>query len=259
MNDQPPQPESGTGDKATIDHLLLFFALVYVVEGVGQISGLISQPLNFYLKEVHGWTPCRSRLHHGVQLPWIIKPVYGIVSDFVPLFGYRRKSYLHPRERVGVGRVLFRHADAASPRRADLFALLTHRLRDGDFEHAVRRAAGRERPALPHERRVRQPAMALVQRRRDDRAAIGGQLVQYLSPTSALHGAALIVAMAPLMVVFGTWFLVAEEKRPVNLPELKAGFRRCSPRSRRGALDRRVVSVSLLLQSGLHHAALSTT
>jgi hypothetical protein len=29
-----------------------------------------------------------------LNLPWIIKPVYGIVSDFVPLFGYRRKAYL---------------------------------------------------------------------------------------------------------------------------------------------------------------------
>ena len=29
-----------------------------------------------------------------LNLPWIIKPVYGIVSDFLPLFGYRRKTYL---------------------------------------------------------------------------------------------------------------------------------------------------------------------
>ena len=27
-------------------------------------------------------------------LPWIIEPVYGFVSDFLPLFGYRRKVYL---------------------------------------------------------------------------------------------------------------------------------------------------------------------
>ena len=26
-------------------------------------------------------------------IPWIIKPVYGLLSDFVPLFGRRRKSY----------------------------------------------------------------------------------------------------------------------------------------------------------------------
>ena len=26
-------------------------------------------------------------------IPWMIKPVYGLVSDFIPLFGRRRKSY----------------------------------------------------------------------------------------------------------------------------------------------------------------------
>jgi len=27
-------------------------------------------------------------------IPWYVKPVYGLISDFVPLFGRRRKSYL---------------------------------------------------------------------------------------------------------------------------------------------------------------------
>jgi len=27
-------------------------------------------------------------------LPWVIKPVWGIISDTYPFFGYRRKSYL---------------------------------------------------------------------------------------------------------------------------------------------------------------------
>lgn len=27
-------------------------------------------------------------------LPWVLKPFYGLICDFVPLFGYRRKSYL---------------------------------------------------------------------------------------------------------------------------------------------------------------------
>jgi len=29
-----------------------------------------------------------------VQFPWILKPFWGITSDSVPIFGYRRKSYL---------------------------------------------------------------------------------------------------------------------------------------------------------------------
>jgi hypothetical protein len=27
-------------------------------------------------------------------LPWMIKPLYGFISDSLPLFGYRRRSYL---------------------------------------------------------------------------------------------------------------------------------------------------------------------
>src|SRR5207245_9881801 len=53
---------------------------------------------------------------------------------------------------------------------------------------------------------------------------IGGELVQFLPPASALHGAALIAALAPVAVLFGTWYLVSEEKRPVNLPELRIAF-----------------------------------
>src|ERR1700676_5817509 len=82
-------------DRKAVSRLLLFFALVYVVGGLGQIVGLISQPLNYYLKTVHGWTPFQITAYIALfNLPWIIKPVYGLISDFVPLFGYRRKSYL---------------------------------------------------------------------------------------------------------------------------------------------------------------------
>ena len=74
-----------------ISRLMLFFALVYVVEGIGQAGGLISQPLNYFLKQTYGWTPVQVTAYLTVlNLPWIIKPVYGIVSDFLPLFGYRQ-------------------------------------------------------------------------------------------------------------------------------------------------------------------------
>src|SRR5215470_9118193 len=87
--------DAAHGEARTIRRLLIFFALVYVVEGMGQIVGLIYQPLNYYLKEAHGWSPVQVTAFLTVfNLPWIIKPLYGLVSDFVPLFGYRRKSYL---------------------------------------------------------------------------------------------------------------------------------------------------------------------
>src|SRR5205085_7196573 len=90
-----PTSAAPEAEAKTVKRLLLFFALVYVVEGTGQIVGLIYQPLNYYLKEVQGWTPVQVTAFITLfNLPWIIKPLYGLVSDFVPLFGYRRKSYL---------------------------------------------------------------------------------------------------------------------------------------------------------------------
>ena len=50
--------------------------------------------------------------------------------------------------------------------------------------------------------------------------------MQNLSPIGALHGAALIAGITPLMIAFGTWYLVDEEKRPIDLPELKLAARR---------------------------------
>jgi hypothetical protein len=97
MIEQAPVSDSHAIDQArgSMMHLLWFFALVYVVEGLGQIGGLISQPLNYYLKQAHGWTPLQITAYLTVfNIPWIIKPIYGLVSDFIPLFGYRRKSYL---------------------------------------------------------------------------------------------------------------------------------------------------------------------
>ena len=90
-----------------INRLLLFFALVYVVEGVGQVEGLIAQPLSFYLKEVHGWTAFEVSAYLTIfNFPWIIKPLYGAFSDFVPLLGYRRKSYLLAANIVAAGAFL---------------------------------------------------------------------------------------------------------------------------------------------------------
>ena len=96
MNDPAsPHADRKDTDRAAAHRLLWFFALVYLVEGVGQIGGLIAQPLSFYLKEVHGWAALQVTAFLAVfNFPWIIKPVYGLLSDFVPIFGYRRKSYL---------------------------------------------------------------------------------------------------------------------------------------------------------------------
>jgi len=76
--------------------LSLFFAAIYFVQGIAEPgAGIASQPIFFLLKD-------GLRLSAGetatflamVSVAWNIKPLYGLTSDFFPLFGYRRKSYL---------------------------------------------------------------------------------------------------------------------------------------------------------------------
>ena len=56
-------------------------------------------------------------------------------------------------------------------------------------------------------------------------AILGGQLVQHLAPSDALHAAAAIIAIAPLAVIAGTIFLVPEKKTRVDLKGMRNTLR----------------------------------
>jgi len=67
-------------------------ALVYFVQGV---IGLAKLAKDFYLKDELHLGPSETALILSIsQAPWLVKPVWGFLSDSVPIFGYRRKSYL---------------------------------------------------------------------------------------------------------------------------------------------------------------------
>lgn len=55
---------------------------------------LPSQTLTIVLKERFALSAVQTAAFFAIgRVPWLIKPVYGLLSDFVPLFGRRRKSY----------------------------------------------------------------------------------------------------------------------------------------------------------------------
>jgi len=207
-------------DKTARDHLLLFFALVYVVEGLGQIVGLISQPLNYYLKEVQGWTPVQVTAFVTVfNLPWIIKPVYGLISDFVPLFGYRRKSYLIIANVAAIGGYfwvtrLTAPSDLAIALMLTAYAMaISSTLCGGVLVENGQRL--NESGTFVNAQWLWFNIAAMAA------AVIGGQLVQHLAPASALHIAAAIVAVAPFAVIIGTVLLIPEKKTTVNVQGMK--------------------------------------
>src|SRR4051812_25869432 len=79
----------------SVQRATFYFALVYFSQGFCQLVTLLNQPVRMYLERVAGFnTEQISRFMFVATIPWIIKPLYGLFSDFVPIFGYRRKSYL---------------------------------------------------------------------------------------------------------------------------------------------------------------------
>lgn len=75
--------------------IVLLFASLYFVQGMNETAtGLVHQPIYSLLKQ---WNTNPGQLTTLVALlgwPWCCKPLFGLLSDFMPLAGYRRKSYL---------------------------------------------------------------------------------------------------------------------------------------------------------------------
>ena len=202
---------------------MLFFALVYVVEGIGQTGGLIAQPLNFYLKQTFGWTPVQVTAYLTIlNLPWIIKPVYGIVSDFLPLFGYRRKAYLVLANAAAAVAYCWVTQITAPSQLIFVLLLTAYAMAVSStlcgailVENGQRFGAS---DTFVNQQWLWFNIAALAS------GFIGGQLVERLSPSAALHAAAGVIAVAPLAVVFAGWFLITEPKSRIDLPEMKRTF-----------------------------------
>jgi MFS family permease len=202
---------------------MLFFAIVYVVEGIGQARvGIIYQPLTYYLK-VTGWTPVQVAAYLAVlNFPWIIKPLFGLVSDFVPLFGYRRKSYLIASSICAAGA----YAGIARLTEPSEFALLLVLT-----SYAMATASTLCGALLAENgQSFRLSGMFVSQQWLWFYIAImassfvGGALVERLPPISALQAAAGIAAVAPLAVVLASLFLLNERKVPASRLEMWRTF-----------------------------------
>ncbi len=71
---------------------LLAILLVYTVQGILGISRLA---VSFFLKDELKLSPAEVGAMMGIAaLPWIVKPIFGLISDGLPVFGYRRRPYL---------------------------------------------------------------------------------------------------------------------------------------------------------------------
>ncbi|HRX79689.1 MAG TPA: MFS transporter, partial [Pirellulaceae bacterium] len=75
--------------------LVLLFGAMYFVQGIAEpTEGLIAQPVRSLLKSWGYSAAGIAGFGALLALPWSLKPLYGLLTDFVPINGTRRRSYL---------------------------------------------------------------------------------------------------------------------------------------------------------------------
>ncbi|KAJ0090703.1 hypothetical protein Patl1_12606 [Pistacia atlantica] len=80
---------------ATEMHWTFVFGVV-VVYGISQGLGgaLVRVGTEYYMKDVQKVQPSESQVYSGITLiPWIVKPLWGLLTDVLPIYGYRRRPY----------------------------------------------------------------------------------------------------------------------------------------------------------------------
>ncbi len=97
---------------------LLAILLVYTVQGILGISRLA---VSFFLKDELKLSPAEVAAITGIAaLPWVIKPLFGFISDGLPIFGYKRRPYLILSGFVGVAAWICLATTVHSPTTATL-------------------------------------------------------------------------------------------------------------------------------------------
>jgi MFS family permease len=103
--------------------LAVLFGIVYFAQGMWYLP---NQTITISLKD-GGLSAGQVATFFAItSVPWLIKPVYGLLSDFVPFFGFHRKSYLllTSATAAAAGMLLGVTADHSYGRMAAFFTLM---------------------------------------------------------------------------------------------------------------------------------------
>ncbi|MEG4021308.1 MULTISPECIES: folate/biopterin family MFS transporter [unclassified Microcoleus] len=185
---------------------LIAILLIYFVQG---ILGLARLAVSFFLKDELGMSPAEVSAMLGVvALPWIIKPVFGFMSDGLPIFGYRRRPYIVLSGLLGtsawVGLATIVHTPLAATGAIALSSLslaVSDVIADSLVVERARKESVTDAGSL--------------QSLSWGAAALGGLITAYLSGSLLQHFSThtifLITASFPLIVSATAW-LIAEEK-----------------------------------------------
>jgi MFS family permease len=92
--EQSAKPSSAS-DRKRVLGLSVLFGMLYFSQGIGEpTEGLIAQPTRSLLRNWGYSADTVATYLALLALPWAIKPVYGLLTDFVPIGRTRRRAWL---------------------------------------------------------------------------------------------------------------------------------------------------------------------
>jgi MFS family permease len=213
-------PSASPADPDHARRLFFLFGLAYFAQSFAQLGGLIGQPLNYYLKQELGLSTAEVSEYLAIaSLPWVIKPLYGLVSDYVPLLGYRRKTWLMLLNLLGASGFLWLSGLTDSGTLITALTLTAFGTAASDvIIDALMVEKGAETGLTARFQGTQWfwfKISAVIT------ALVGGFLAASFKPATALHLAATLTMLAPIAVLTASYFLVHEKKSQIDLAQMK--------------------------------------
>lgn len=195
--------------------LAILFAIVYFAQGM---AALPNQVIAINFKDQGFEADDVAAFFLVASIPWFIKPLYGLISDFVPLFGQRRKSYLIITSALAcmAGLVAGLSANYSYWELALLYTIMGFGLAYNDvLTDALMVEKGKLSGLTGAFQSVQWTAITAA-------SIIVGLLGGYFAEYRQLQAAFIVAAMFPLIVLLMAGFFVREKRINPRKREFKA-------------------------------------
>lgn len=201
--------------------LTFFFAIAYLCLGLACAQfGLLAQPLQYFMmKGQHLSAADTASCMALLMFPWVIKPLYGLVCDFIPLAGYKQKTYLFAANAITAGALLVLTFSGALPAiTCSLLLAAVAMAVSTALLIALAVEAGRRDGKARHYFAVQEiwyyGASICA-------AIAGGALCQHFKPGEAFHIASALAILPAITCCWLALFVLQEEKTTLNLAAVK--------------------------------------
>src|SRR5262245_52621414 len=209
---------AGSGSRRPLIGLSALFGLLYFVQGIVEpTDGLLSQPIKSLLRNWDYSAAATAWFIAILSLAWAIKPLYGLLTDFVPFAGSRRRGYLLLTTAVAsISMTTVYFLPLTSERAVVLLVLLLPSAVAIAFSDVVIDAmmvtTGQQHDMTGRLQSVQWACMyaAMIVT-----GVVGGALSQWGMQQAGF----LIAALACAVSLLAVWMLVSEPPHSVNAPE----------------------------------------